>query len=119
MSIEEILRIYSNTTDSLNNQSSLITGDINSGVIILEKTTDIFSSKSRNISLPETEVTALFKRYTMLYLPCDKRQSLHIKTFRRDELALYLICLNYMYRQGRYFLLFRPYFHHLLCTNIY
>ncbi|XP_076116220.1 adhesion G protein-coupled receptor L3-like isoform X2 [Mytilus galloprovincialis] len=55
VSIVKILRIYSNTTDSLNNQSSLITGDINSGVIILEKTTDIFSSKSRNISLPETE----------------------------------------------------------------
>ncbi|XP_071130286.1 adhesion G protein-coupled receptor E3-like isoform X1 [Mytilus edulis] len=55
VSIEEILRTYSNTTDSLNNQSSLITGDINSGVIILEKTTDIFASKSRNVTLSETK----------------------------------------------------------------
>lgn len=55
VSIEEILRTFSNTTDSLNNQSSLITGDINSGVIILEKTTGLFSSQSRNISFSETE----------------------------------------------------------------
>ncbi|CAC5419590.1 unnamed protein product [Mytilus coruscus] len=55
VSIEEILRTFSNTIHSLNNQSSLITGDINSGVIILEKTTGIFSSQSKNISSEETE----------------------------------------------------------------
>ncbi|XP_063425594.1 adhesion G protein-coupled receptor L3-like [Mytilus trossulus] len=55
VSNEEILEIFSNTIDSLNNQSSLIAGDINSGVIILEKSTDIFSSQNRNISFAETE----------------------------------------------------------------
>ncbi|XP_052105081.1 adhesion G protein-coupled receptor E3-like [Mytilus californianus] len=52
VSIEEILRTF---THSLNNQSSFISGDINSGVIILEKSTVIFSTQSGNISLAETE----------------------------------------------------------------
>ncbi|XP_071130262.1 adhesion G-protein coupled receptor D1-like [Mytilus edulis] len=55
LTVEEILEVVSKTIHSLNNQSSLITGDINSGVIILEKSTGIFSSQNSNITFAETE----------------------------------------------------------------